>query len=498
MVNAAISARTRVGQQAELKKAQARVAELESTLDAIRNGVVDGVVIDGPGGPRIFTLQSPDEPYRVFVERMNEGAVTLTAEGVVLFCNQRLSETLGIPTEAIVGSPFRSLIAPRYVDNFLELLRAERDGETRLEVELVQQHGGAVPVLLSVSQIPLDDLSHGLCLIVTDLTAQKRAETKVRELNADLERRVAVRTEELLAANKDLESFSYAVAHDLRTPLRHIHGFSEILDRDAESTLSQDGRHCLRSILTGVTRMEALVTHLLNLSQLSRQPLSRQSVDIKSLIQQSVEQLETESQNRQIEWCIGDLPVWHCDATLAATVFMNLLSNAIKFTRGKSPAIIEVGQTIDSDVPFVFIKDNGAGFNPKYAEKLFGMFQRLHRQEEFEGSGVGLATVHRIVRRHGGKIWAEGELNQGAKFVLTLEDLSSQQQRQSEGTYGRERRVTFYWSKMMSLTENWRSVHCTNTLSTYWLTSHATEKKQWMRFTGIPVLQHRIVGICRS
>jgi light-regulated signal transduction histidine kinase (bacteriophytochrome) len=228
-----------------------------------------------------------------------------------------------------------------------------------------------------------------------------------------------------LAANKDLESFSYAVAHDLRTPLRHIHGFSEILARDADSTLSQDGRHCLQSILSGVTRMEALVTHLLNLSQLSRQPLTRQSVDVKALVQQTVQQLTADIEGRKIEWKIGELPVWRCDTTLAGTVFMNLLSNAVKFTRGKSPAIIEIGQATDSGVPFVFVKDNGAGFNPKYGNKLFGMFQRLHRQEEFEGSGVGLATVHRIVRRHGGKIWAEGELNQGAKFVLTLEDLSS-------------------------------------------------------------------------
>jgi PAS domain S-box-containing protein len=437
MVTAAARARTRVDQYAELKNAQARVLELESTLDAIRNGGVDGVVIEGPDGPRIFTLQSPDEPYRVLVERMNEGAVTLTPEGVVLFCNQRLSEALGIPTEAIVGSPFRSFIAPECVDGFLKLLRADRRGEARLEVELVQEHGGTLPVLLSVSQIPLDDFNHGLCLIVTDLTAQKRAEEKVRELNAELEQRVAVRTEELVAANKDLESFSYAVAHDLRTPLRHIHGFSEILDRDAESTLSQDGQHCLKSILTGVTKMEALVTHLLDLSRLSRQPLTRQSVDVKALIEQAVEQLTADIQGRQIEWRIGDLPIWHCDAALAGTVFMNLLSNAIKFTRGKSPAIIEIGQTLDSDMPFVFVKDNGAGFNPKYAEKLFGMFQRLHRQDEFEGSGVGLATVHRIVRRHGGKIWAEGALNQGAKVVLTLEDLSSQPLSQSEGTNDR-------------------------------------------------------------
>ncbi|HET8825206.1 MAG TPA: PAS domain-containing protein [Terriglobales bacterium] len=140
-------------QHTELKKAQARVSELESTLDAIRNGGVDGVVIEGPDGPRIFTLQSPDEPYRVLVERMNEGAVTLTPDGVVLFCNQRLSETLGIPAEAIIGSPFRSLVAPECVESFLVLLRADRDGETRLEVELLREHGAAVPVLLSVSHI---------------------------------------------------------------------------------------------------------------------------------------------------------------------------------------------------------------------------------------------------------------------------------------------------------------------------------------------------------
>lgn len=434
MGNIAMTRTIPLEEQAELKQTQARVAELESTLDAIRNGGVDGVVVEGPGGPRIFTLQSPDEPYRVFVERMNEGAATLTAEGVVLFCNQRLSETLGIPTEAIVGSPFHSKIAPHSVPSFLELLHANRNGETRVEVELVREGGAAVPVQLSVSQIPLDDLGQGICLIVSDLSAQKRAEAKVRELNADLERRVAVRTEELVDANKDLENFSYAVAHELKTPLRHIHGFSEILAHDAEGALNQEARHCLELILTSVAKMQALVTHLLQVGDLSSQPLARQLMSVRAIVQGSVEQLTAESIDRQIEWRIGALPVWYCDTTLAGTVFMSLLSNAVKFTRGRSPAIIEIGQTMISGVPYVFVKDNGAGFNPKYADKLFGMFQRLHRQEEFEGSGVGLATVHRIVKRHGGKIWAEGELNQGANFVFTLEDLSSRQRSPGEGS----------------------------------------------------------------
>jgi light-regulated signal transduction histidine kinase (bacteriophytochrome) len=242
-------------------------------------------------------------------------------------------------------------------------------------------------------------------------------------LNAELERRVEVRTQELLAANKDLESFSYAVSHDLRAPLRHIHGFSEILRRDQQTTLSADGQHCLDCILTGVGRMEALVSHLLDLSRLSRQPVVRETADVKSLVVQAIGQLAPEIVEREIEWRIGKLPTWHCDSALASTVLLNLLSNAVKFTRHNSPAVIEVGEVVVLGVPVVFVKDNGAGFDPKYAGKLFGMFQRMHRQEDFEGSGVGLATVQRIVQRHGGKVWAEAAVNAGATFYFTLQDL---------------------------------------------------------------------------
>lgn len=411
--------------QARLGRAEARVAELEATLDAIRRGDVDGVIVESPGGPRVFTLQSPDEPYRIFVERMNEGAATLTLEGVILFCNERLAKMLELPIEVILGSPLAHFITPEYVDRFSEFLRTGSIQDTRMEVELRRLEGVTMPGALSVRRIPLEDGTTGLCLIVSDLTAPKKAEATVRELNPELEHRVEARTQELLAANKELESFSYAVSHDLRAPLRHIHGFAEILMRDQQTTLSADGQHCVDCILTSVSRMEALVSHLLNISRLSRQPVVRETTDVKALVIQALAQLAPEISGREIEWRIGELPSWNCDTALAFTVVQNLLSNAVKFTRRKSRAVIEVGEQVVSGIPVVFVKDNGAGFDPKYAQKLFGMFQRMHRHEDFEGSGVGLATVQRIAQRHGGKVWAEGRVDQGATFYFTLQDLGS-------------------------------------------------------------------------
>ena len=236
----------------------------------------------------------------------------------------------------------------------------------------------------------------------------------------ELERRVEERTAQLQAANKELEAFSYSVSHDLRAPLRHISGFSKLLARERSIQSDATIQHYLSLIQDGARNMGELIDDLLNMGRIGRQELVCKRTDLNRLLQDILEDLQPELGGRQIDWHIGPLPTLECDPGLIKQVFINLLSNAVKYTRRRECAVIQVGETILEGDSVIFVRDNGAGFEQQYVHKLFGVFQRLHRAEEFEGTGVGLATVRRIIERHGGRVWAEGEADKGATFFLTL------------------------------------------------------------------------------
>ena len=403
----------------ELEQLRARLAEAEETLAAIRQGEVDAIAVDGPRGRQIYTLQGADQPYRVLAESMSEGAASLTAAGTILFCNQRLAEMTGRPLEWLPGSRMEELLAESEQQRFREMLRQGRAGETRGETQLRRRDGSLLPVLVSLRAIPTGE-EVGLCLVATDLRERKQAEEKIRLWNRELEQRVAARTEELSALNRELESFNYAVAHDLRAPLRQIDGFAGLLAEESEGALNDSCQAHLAMIRDLVRRMAQLLEDLLSLSRLGRRELRKQPCGLRPLAEEAVKELQAESRDRQVEWRITELPRVECDRNLMKQVLLNLLSNALKFTRSRNPAIIEVGETTRQGKPAVYIRDNGVGFDMKYADKLFGVFQRLHRAEEFEGTGVGLAIVQRIVHRHGGRVWAEAEVDRGATFYLSF------------------------------------------------------------------------------
>jgi light-regulated signal transduction histidine kinase (bacteriophytochrome) len=241
-----------------------------------------------------------------------------------------------------------------------------------------------------------------------------------QKLNEELEQRVVQRTAQLEAANKELEAFAYSVSHDLRAPLRAIDGFSRILLEDFAPQLPAESKRYLDRVRTNTQQMGELVDNLLAFSRLSRQPLNKHKFEPADLVRKVVADLYTEHAERELEITISDLPACEADPALLKQVFVNLLTNALKFSRKREVARIEVGWIEKDGMPVYFVRDNGVGFDMQYTDKLFGVFQRLHRAEEYEGTGAGLAIVQRIINRHGGHIWAEAEVNQGATFYFSL------------------------------------------------------------------------------
>jgi light-regulated signal transduction histidine kinase (bacteriophytochrome) len=256
---------------------------------------------------------------------------------------------------------------------------------------------------------------------VRDITAQKRAEAEVLALNAELERRVITRTSQLQAANEELDSFSYSVSHDLRTPLRHVMGFAKNLQNDGGSSFSENAVGNLSSIYRAAEQMEELIDDLLAFARVGQMEMQKAEVDLNGLVAETVRGFAGDTNGRGVTWKIHALPPVLADRALLRLALVNLVSNAVKFTKNRAEATIEIGCTTnDQDGTVIYVRDNGAGFDAKYATKLFGVFQRMHTQEEFEGTGIGLANVQRIIRRHGGRIWTEAAVDRGATFYFSL------------------------------------------------------------------------------
>jgi PAS domain S-box-containing protein len=358
---------------------------------------------------------------RSLLEASLDPLVTISASGKITDINAA--------TESVTGRTRQELIGTDFADYFTDPERARASYQQVFREGLVQDYaleirhrrGQLTPVIYNAS-VYRDEAGQviGVFFAARDVTARRQAEDEIRKLNESLERRVSERTAELEAANKELEAFTYSVSHDLRAPLRHVDGFSKLLMEDFGPQLPEQARHFLERVRNGARQMGQLVDDLLKLSRVGRSELGLQITSLSSLVQEVVSELKGESSERSIRWKIAALPFVECDPTLVKQVLRNLLSNAVKFTRPRQEAVIEVGTRRHHGREAVFVRDNGVGFSMKYADKLFGIFQSLHRREDFEGTGVGLATVKRIVEKHHGRVWAEAELDRGATFYFTL------------------------------------------------------------------------------
>jgi light-regulated signal transduction histidine kinase (bacteriophytochrome) len=282
-----------------------------------------------------------------------------------------------------------------------------------------RRDGSLIDVEITCNVIELDG-RRVLLALCTDVSARLASERALRQLNAQLEARVAERTAALTATNQELEAFSYSVSHDLRAPLRAIVGFSKILQEDHAGGMAPEALRCLDVIERNARQMGQLIDDLLAFSRLGRQPVTAMSVDMASLARQVADEALRSEAERAVALTVHDLPTARGERALLRQVFANYIDNAVKFTRRRDRARIEVGHYAENGEIVYFVRDNGAGFDPRYSDKLFGVFQRLHRADEFEGTGVGLAIVKRIVNRHGGRVWAEGAEGEGATFYFTL------------------------------------------------------------------------------
>jgi signal transduction histidine kinase len=325
--------------------------------------------------------------------------------------DRKLAESVGADAYILKPAPVAVLI-----DTIQELLqrggaRRSREAAALDETYVLERYNAALVRKLETRTNEAQD----------SLTQLRSAHQQIVQLNEQLEARVAQRTDELATANKELEAFSFSVSHDLRAPLRRISGFARLLADGAASKLDGEDRECLTHIIDGAAQMEQLIEALLQFARTSRTEMHFQKVDLQLLLDRALTLLRGDCTHRYIEWRLGPLPAVRGDRTLLLQVLVNLISNAIKYTRTREHALIEIGARVDQEYEILlFVRDNGVGFDMRYATKLFGVFQRMHRSDEFEGTGIGLANAQRIVARHGGSIWAEAEVGKGATFFVRL------------------------------------------------------------------------------
>ncbi|BDV42011.1 hypothetical protein GURASL_09340 [Geotalea uraniireducens] len=402
----------------ELRRSEKRFATIFNTAAvslweedfSAAKAAIDGVKATWSGSFRDFLSRHPDfaeQTLRLIrIVDVNDWTLTLYEA----------------PSKAALLGGLHRIATPETCRAFEGCLQAIAEGKAFFEVETVNRTfaGRTIDVLMRVA-IPAPGADFGNLLVsIVDITARKRAEQAIREMNAELERRVHERTVQLESSNRELESFCYSVSHDLRAPLRHINSFSAIIMEEKAAALDEDVRELLGRVQAASRRMGLLIDDLLELSRVTRSAISVRNVDVSALVRTIVDELQAAEPQRQVEVRIDDGLAVLGDYRLLQVALQNLLDNAWKYTAKNPAAAIHVGRETVDGREVLFIRDNGVGFNMAYADKLFGAFQRLHRPGEFEGTGIGLATVQRIVQLHGGEVWGYGEEGKGATFYLSF------------------------------------------------------------------------------
>ncbi|MFA6310146.1 MAG: transporter substrate-binding domain-containing protein [Sterolibacterium sp.] len=374
-------------------------------------------------------LQASEAKYHRIVETANEGIWAFGPDAMTTFVNARMAEMLGYSSEEMIGRPMTDFMFEEDAPDYLRRMEKRRQGlAENYERRFRRRNGETVWTLVSAT--PTVDDEHrfkGTFGMFTDITERKRAEEEIRQFNQQLEQRVHDRTARLEAANKELETFTYSVSHDLRQPLRHIDGFLGLLKGRIGTALDEESRRYMDTISEAALRMATLIDELLSFLGMGHFEMTRTSVDLGRLAREVIRDFEPAIRGREVRWQIAELPVVSGDLGMLRAALGHLISNALKFTQPRAQAEIEIGclsgeaaGAVETAEAIIFVRDNGVGFDMQYADKLFRVFEHLHRVDEFKGAGIGLANVRRIIDRHGGRTWAEGKVDGGATFYFSL------------------------------------------------------------------------------
>ena len=409
----------------ELEELRHQLDEANETIEAIRTGQIDALVVHTENGHQLYTLKTADLTYRLFIAKMTEGAVTLNFQGIILYCNSQFARLVQLPLSSVIGVPFEQFVAPenraQYALLFKKCWQVDGKGEVLLLAGEQQ-----TPVQLSLTSLQLDE-GVSLSIILTDLTAQKAAQQQLSANNKKLEEI----NEALEASNHDLQQFASVASHDLQEPLRKIQIYSNLM-KEKQSELKPELKNYLEKIIYSSGRMKRLIVDILNYSRLSAKNTEVEDVDLTNLVKELKEDFELIIQEKKAQIKIGELPHIEANKGQIRQVFQNILSNALKFSKpGNRPEIIFSSKKIsektfdspdkeDGNFCLISIRDNGIGFDEKYIKNIFALFERLNSKDKYEGTGIGLSIAKKIIDKHNGLITAKSKEGSGAEFKIIL------------------------------------------------------------------------------
>lgn len=412
---------------AENERLRLQLEEATETIHAIRTGQVDALVVsDQDGRHQLYTLKTADQTYRVFIEKMNEGAVTLNEEGIILYCNSMFASIAGVPLSKVIGLPFASFIPDGFREIYNDLFSSGWLEDNKTEIS-IKSGDRLVPCQLSVTTLDLDE-GVSLSVIITDLTFQKETQTLLKLNNQRLEQANA----ELEKSNHDLQQFASVASHDLQEPLRKISIFSTMLRSRHGDELPADSAMYLNKIIASSNRMKTMIIDILSYSKLSTHTDHFALTDLTEIVKDVVDDCEIMIQEKNATVIIGDLPAAEVNRGQMRQVFQNLISNSIKFSKVDVPPVIHVTSQDASVTDHVSkngnsqeaisiqFSDNGIGFNELYRDKIFSLFERLNTKDQYEGSGIGLAISKKIIGKHNGTISAISREGEGSCFIIRL------------------------------------------------------------------------------
>lgn len=421
----------------ENERLRTQLEEATEIIQAIRTGQIDALVVEGKQGHELYTLKTADHLYRVIIETMNEGALTLNEHRLIVYCNATFASLIGMPLSAVVGLPFDQFIAPDHREAYQELFRADGWENQKAELSLASRTGKEVPCLLSLTALTLDE-GTSLSVILTDLTAQQEIQRLLKVNNEQLGRTNAaleISNTALNRSNDDLQRFAYVASHDLQEPLRKIQQFGSLLKLRYADRLDEQGADWIDRMERAAVRMSGLIRDVLAYSSLKSHLTDFVEQPLNDIVADVLSSLELQIQEKAATIEISELGHVPGEAPQLAQAFQNLLSNALKFGKADTPTHIRISRqpvsrphlpplynplNIHKHFCAIEVADNGIGFDAHQAERIFGTFQRLHGKSQYPGTGIGLAIVKKVVENHYGYVTARSEPGQGATFTIYL------------------------------------------------------------------------------